>query len=111
MATRTSTRKPTVSRKASKPTSRNAVAKQAASPQKWKVTYATLGMPSSELHDHFDQALERVRAGLGQTHPMLTGGQPVTSDESTGVNDLTNTFSCVMLIKYNVIAFPPRRST
>jgi 1-pyrroline-5-carboxylate dehydrogenase len=82
MATRTSTRKPTVSRKASKPTSRNAVAKQAASPQKWKVTYATLGMPSSELHDRFDQALERVRAELGRTHPMLIGGKPVTAEET-----------------------------
>ncbi len=58
-----------------------AAVKKAAS-KKLKITYATLGMPSSELHDRFDQALERVKGRLGQTHPMFIGGRPVLSDET-----------------------------
>ena len=47
-----------------------------------KVTYATLGMPNPILHDGFDQALDRVRARLGQSHPMFIGGESVTAEET-----------------------------
>lgn len=49
--------------------------------ERFKITYATLGMPSPELHDRFDAALADVKANLGKTHPMLIGGQAVNSDE------------------------------
>ncbi len=83
MASQPSTRKPITSKKtAAKAAVKKAVVKRAAAPQKYKITYATLGVPNPELHDRFDQALERVRAGMGQTHPMLIGGQPVKAEET-----------------------------
>ncbi len=51
-------------------------------PQEFKVTYATLGAPNPALHEHYDRALERVRAWLGQEHPMLIGGREVSAGET-----------------------------
>lgn len=59
-----------------------AVKKAAARDKKFKITYATLGMPNPQLHNQFDKAVERIKTELGQTHPMFIGGQPVTSDEA-----------------------------
>jgi 1-pyrroline-5-carboxylate dehydrogenase len=56
-----------------------------------KVTYATLSMPSEELHSRFEAALERVQARLGQTHPMRINGQPVTAAETFAVHSPIDT--------------------
>jgi 1-pyrroline-5-carboxylate dehydrogenase len=45
-----------------------------------KVTYATMSGDQMEgLHRDLDQAIERVKQGFGQTHPMLVGGRRITS--------------------------------
>jgi len=56
--------------------------KKTAARKKFKITYATLGMPSPELHSNFDKSLERVKAKLGQTNPMFIGGQQVSYGET-----------------------------
>ena len=40
-----------------------------------KITYATLSADNEELQSAFDAALERARATLGRTYPMLIGGE------------------------------------
>jgi len=39
-----------------------------------KITYATLSADNEELQSAFDAAVERVRGTLGQSYPMLIGG-------------------------------------
>jgi delta 1-pyrroline-5-carboxylate dehydrogenase len=56
-----------------------------------KVTYATLSMPSEELHTRYEAALEHVQARLGQTHPMQIDGQPVTAAETFAVQSPIDT--------------------
>ena len=40
-----------------------------------KITYATLSADNEELQSAFDAAVERVRGTLGQSYPMLIGGE------------------------------------
>ena len=40
-----------------------------------KITYATLSADNEELQSSFDAALARARAGLGETYPMIIGGE------------------------------------
>jgi len=40
-----------------------------------KITYASLSAPGEEVHQEYEAALERVRARLGRTHPLLIGGK------------------------------------
>jgi 1-pyrroline-5-carboxylate dehydrogenase len=40
-----------------------------------KITYATLSADNEELQSAFDAAVERVRGILGQSYPMLIGGE------------------------------------
>jgi len=40
-----------------------------------KITYATLSADNEELQSSFDAALERARADLGRTYPMLIGSE------------------------------------
>jgi 1-pyrroline-5-carboxylate dehydrogenase len=47
-----------------------------------KITYATLGMPNPRVHDEFDRALDRVKARLGKTHPMIIEGAFVMAGET-----------------------------
>jgi 1-pyrroline-5-carboxylate dehydrogenase len=47
-----------------------------------KITYSTLSADNEELQSAFDAALERVRADLGHTYPMLIGGEERSSDET-----------------------------
>jgi len=47
-----------------------------------KITYATLSGDNEELQSAFDAALERARATLGQTYPMLIGGEERLGDET-----------------------------
>ncbi len=67
---------------ATKAVARKTAAKKPSASDKFKITYATLGIPRPELHDQFDKALASVKAELGKTHPMLIGGQAVSSEET-----------------------------
>ena len=46
-----------------------------------KITYATLSADNEELQSSFDAALERARADLGKTYPMIIGDEERTSDD------------------------------
>ena len=46
-----------------------------------KITYATLSADNEELQSSFDAALERGRADLGKTYPMIIGDEERTSDD------------------------------
>jgi 1-pyrroline-5-carboxylate dehydrogenase len=45
-----------------------------------KITYATLSADNEELQSAFDTALERARAELGRTYPMIIGGEERLAD-------------------------------
>jgi len=47
-----------------------------------KVTYATMFDPPEELHERFDAALARVRAGLGAAHALHVDGRDLPAAES-----------------------------
>jgi 1-pyrroline-5-carboxylate dehydrogenase len=47
-----------------------------------KITYATLSADNEELQSAFDAALERARAQLGRTYPMLIGGEERGAEET-----------------------------
>ena len=44
-----------------------------------KITYATLSAQNEELQSAFDAALEKARAELGRSYPMLIGGEERSS--------------------------------
>jgi len=50
-------------------------ARKKAAPEAFKLTYATMFNPPEKLHANFDVALAKVKAGLGQDHPMYINGQ------------------------------------
>jgi 1-pyrroline-5-carboxylate dehydrogenase len=50
--------------------------------QRMKITYATLSADNEELQSSFDAAVERARAGLGATFPMIIGGEQRTAAET-----------------------------
>jgi 1-pyrroline-5-carboxylate dehydrogenase len=50
--------------------------------QKIKVTYSTLASPNPLLDELFDAAVERTKATMGQTFPMLINGQERMADET-----------------------------
>ena len=47
-----------------------------------KITYATLSGDNEELQSAFDAALERARAQLGRTYPMIIGSEERTGAET-----------------------------
>jgi 1-pyrroline-5-carboxylate dehydrogenase len=47
-----------------------------------KITYATLSADNEELQSAFDAALERARAELGRTYPMIIGSEERLSDKT-----------------------------
>lgn len=47
----------------------------------FKLTYSTMFSPPEELHQRYDIALQRVKAGLGQEYAMLINGKDVYADE------------------------------
>jgi 1-pyrroline-5-carboxylate dehydrogenase len=47
-----------------------------------KITYATLSADNEELQASFDAAVERARMSLGQSYPMLIGGEERFGSES-----------------------------
>lgn len=47
-------------------------------PAQAKITYATMSADQmADLHRDLDEAIERVKAGFGQSHPLLVGGREV----------------------------------
>ena len=57
----------------------------------FKLTYATMFNPPEELHIRFEEALGRVKAGLGQEHAMLIGGKDVFANEKFADTSPANT--------------------
>lgn len=50
-------------------------------PAQAKITYATMSADQmADLHRDLDEAIERVRAGFGRSHPMLVGGRQVEGE-------------------------------
>jgi 1-pyrroline-5-carboxylate dehydrogenase len=47
-----------------------------------KITYATLSADNEELQSSFDAALERAKADLGATYPMIIGAEERLSDDT-----------------------------
>lgn len=47
----------------------------------FKLTYATMFNPPEELHQKFDEALEKVKAKLGTEYGMIINNQDVFADE------------------------------
>src|SRR4030042_5388048 len=43
--------------------------------EEFKLTYATMFNPPEELHNRFDEALAKVKSGLGKEYGMLIGGK------------------------------------
>jgi 1-pyrroline-5-carboxylate dehydrogenase len=43
--------------------------------KQFKVTYSTLASPDPLLHQYYDEAVEEVKANLGQTFPLLINGE------------------------------------
>src|SRR3972149_2544346 len=77
-----------------KPETKKATPKRAAAqkPALQKITYATLAMPPDDpRHDVFDQAVDAVKANLGQSYPMLIDGQPRTAAEQFADSSPVNT--------------------
>ncbi len=48
---------------------------------KFELTYGSMYNPPSELHDRFDQAIEKVRAGLGREYSMWINGKERFADQ------------------------------
>ena len=46
----------------------------------FKLTYSTMFDPPEALHQRFEEALARVKGGLGGDHPMWIGGRPRAGD-------------------------------
>lgn len=47
----------------------------------FKLTYATMFNPPEELHTRFDEALQKVKGGLGKEHALWIGGKDVFAGE------------------------------
>ncbi len=43
--------------------------------ESFKLTYATMYNPPEELHERFEEALAKLKAGLGKEHGMFIGGK------------------------------------
>src|SRR5512137_1256326 len=48
---------------------------------KFKLTYATMFNPPEELHQQFDAALAKIKAGLGSEQAMFINGKDVLAGE------------------------------
>ncbi len=50
-------------------------------PDQFKLTYATMFNPPPELHEKFDEALNKTRSSLGQEYGMIINNKDVFADE------------------------------
>jgi 1-pyrroline-5-carboxylate dehydrogenase len=57
----------------------------------FKLTYSTMFNPPEELHTRFDDALARVKAGLGKEYGLLIDNKDVFADEKTEDRSPVNT--------------------
>ena len=57
----------------------------------FKLTYATMFNPPEELHTRFEDALDQLRADLGQEYGMIINGQDRFADEKFEDRSPTNT--------------------
>lgn len=57
----------------------------------FKLTYASMFNPPEEVHTYFEQALLKVRSGLGQEHGMIINGQDTFVDEKFEDRNPANT--------------------
>ena len=57
----------------------------------FKLTYSTMFNPPEELHTRFDEALTRVKAGLGKEYGLLIDNQDVFTDEKSEDRSPVNT--------------------
>jgi len=57
----------------------------------FKLTYATMFNPPEELHERFDEALEAVKARLGQEYGMIINGEDVFAAEKFESRSPANT--------------------
>ncbi len=62
-----------------------------ASENSFKLTYATMFNPPAELHTQYEQALAKIRAGLGQEHAMFIDGEDWFSAEKFEDRNPANT--------------------
>jgi 1-pyrroline-5-carboxylate dehydrogenase len=84
----------------------------------FKLTYATMFNPPEELHTRFEEALVKVKAGLGQEYKMLVGGRdhiasstfedrsPVNQDWVLGVFQKGNEQDALLALRAARRAFP-----
>lgn len=49
----------------------------------FKLTYATMFSPPAALHTRFEEALRKVRQGLGQRHPLWVQGQDLLCQQES----------------------------
>jgi 1-pyrroline-5-carboxylate dehydrogenase len=49
--------------------------------EKFKLTYSTMFNPPEELHTRYEEALQKVKSGLGKEHAMLIDGEDHFSEE------------------------------
>ena len=57
-------------------------------PAPFRLTYSTMFNPPAELHRHFDEALQRVRAQFGRDYPLWPTGQSRDGHGGSGKVDL-----------------------
>ena len=59
--------------------------------EKFKITYTTMSVDNVELHEAFDEAIDRVRAMKGDSLPMLINGEKVEAGETFPVYNPADT--------------------
>jgi 1-pyrroline-5-carboxylate dehydrogenase len=59
--------------------------------ESFKLTYATMFNPPEELHTRFEEALMKVKAGLGKEHGMIINGKDVFAEEKFADRSPANT--------------------
>ncbi len=86
--------------------------------ENFKLTYATMFNPPEELHKRYEEALVKVKAGLGQEYNMMIGGKdhiasstfedrsPVNSDWVLGVFQKGNEQDALLALRAARRAFP-----
>ncbi|MFA5612309.1 MAG: aldehyde dehydrogenase family protein [Anaerolineaceae bacterium] len=57
----------------------------------FKLTYGTMTNPPEEMHDNFDQALEKLKEHFGREYPMIINGEERFAEEKHKVYSPINT--------------------
>ncbi|MGF1507546.1 MAG: aldehyde dehydrogenase family protein [Chloroflexi bacterium] len=56
-----------------------------------KITYTTLSADNDAIHEGIEEALERAKSLIGNTYPLIIGGEERTADETFPVINPANT--------------------